>query len=1066
MTVAIACPSCGQPYQVPEAKLGRQTMCAKCGLSFTLSTSVDETLPPTDTAPRDKPPASTSRPSGAMKNSAVERAPLPVALPLMPPQKHGPEPLPAIKPYITRAFLGSGAMGKVYRAHDPRLKRDVAIKILPREVASDAARAKRFRREAQMAARVQHVNTVVIHEVDERDGHTFLVMEFVDGHSLDKAIAGGQRMDWRDATRAIRDAAGGLAAAHELGVVHRDIKPANLMRTGKGLTKVVDFGLARAAQSNTQLTQQGSLLGTPCYMAPEVWSGGEADSRSDLYSLICTYYHLLTGRVPFDAPDKFSLGYQHRYEPFPDPRAVVPELPDAICRILARGSRKEPAERFQTADDLLAALDGLLASPSESLTFGTAWESLGGTTDPAQRQINTPEDFFAAVLGSSTGPSGAGAPMAGSSGHGRPLPDSASATLRPATRLTTLFRVARRHWMPTTIVGLALLGGMSILFATLFKIRTADGTIALSVNQPDAEVLVDGQTITVHWGDDGKSAEITAPPGKHRIEVKKAGFVVSGKEVTIEEGGHEVLSVSLETSAQIGSPPKAEGDSRSPSPAVAIQDGNDSRFVPLFNGKDLSGWTIDRDDKNGWSVEDGVIFARGVNWRTLNYLLTDREYSDYVLRFEFSFERGASSGVAVRALPGEKVPFAPPGVKLTFKSTKLIDHPLVKLIESPEPNEQTGTMFSVLDGIWTAPDSPAVVQPTGSWNRMEIKVQANTICVSVNGSKVVDASLPRDARFPDGTVPALCRTSGQIGLQKHTGTVRFRNVEVMELPLSPTPQESGTRSSSYPAPPPVGEVGAPMKAGEVRDDNGLKMKFAYIPPGEFMMGSPESEAVRNGNEKQHRVRITKPFYMAVFSVTQSEYERVMGKNPSWFSSTGNGKNDVAGMDTSRFPVEYVSWDEAMEFCRKFTESEQKAGRLPAGWKYTLPTEAQWEYACRAGTTTAYNVGETISMKDARIGATKFGRTTVVGSYKPNAWGLYDMHGNVWQWCADWYDDKYYDNSPADDPLGPTRGATRVFRGGSWNDGPVLCRSTHRNGDEPAIRICHLGVRVARVPSSE
>lgn len=209
---------------------------------------------------------------------------------------------------------------------------------------------------------------------------------------------------------------------------------------------------------------------------------------------------------------------------------------------------------------------------------------------------------------------------------------------------------------------------------------------------------------------------------------------------------------------------------------------------------------------------------------------------------------------------------------------------------------------------------------------------------------------------------------------------------------------------------------APPKPGQIRDDNGLKMKLAYIPAGEFLMGSPETEKDRDEYEHQHRVRITKPFYLGVYPVTQSEYERVMGKNPSWFSGSGLGKDKVAGMDTSRFPVEEVSWDDGMDFCRKLTESERGAGRLGGEEKYTLPTEAQWEYACRAGTTTAYNVGDTISTKDANFGVVSnepgaLGRTTAVGIYKPNAWGLYDMHGNVWQWCADWYDEKYYENSP-------------------------------------------------------
>jgi formylglycine-generating enzyme required for sulfatase activity len=263
------------------------------------------------------------------------------------------------------------------------------------------------------------------------------------------------------------------------------------------------------------------------------------------------------------------------------------------------------------------------------------------------------------------------------------------------------------------------------------------------------------------------------------------------------------------------------------------------------------------------------------------------------------------------------------------------------------------------------------------------------------------------------------------------------------------------------------------KPGKIRDDNGLKMKFAYIPAGEFMMGSPETEKDRSANEKQHRVRITHGFYLGVYAVTQAEYERMIGKNPSWFATRGGGKDNVAGLDISRFPVESVSWDDAMEFCRKFTESERQAGRLPAGWKYTLPTEAQWEYACRAGTTTRFNVGDTISTKDANIWISSkepnpLYRTTSVGSYKPNAWGLYDMHGNVWQWCADWYDKDYYDNSPAKDPSGPANGADRVLRGGSWlGIGPVVDgRSADHRGGNPLIRSTLMGFRVARVPSSE
>ena len=183
----------------------------------------------------------------------------------------------------------------------------------------------------------------------------------------------------------------------------------------------------------------------------------------------------------------------------------------------------------------------------------------------------------------------------------------------------------------------------------------------------------------------------------------------------------------------------------------------------------------------------------------------------------------------------------------------------------------------------------------------------------------------------------------------------------------------------------------------------VSMKFMRIPAGKFMMGSPDGEKDRQPNEgPQHEVAISKPFYMGIYHVTQEQYEAVMGKNPSNFKGQQN-------------PVETVSWDEAVEFCKKASEK--------AGKKVRLPTEAEWEYACRAGSKTRFCFGD----DDDKLGdfawyAANSGNTThPVGQKKPNAWGLYDLHGNVWQWCADRYDAKYYGNSPKTDPTGPAEG---------------------------------------------
>jgi formylglycine-generating enzyme required for sulfatase activity len=250
--------------------------------------------------------------------------------------------------------------------------------------------------------------------------------------------------------------------------------------------------------------------------------------------------------------------------------------------------------------------------------------------------------------------------------------------------------------------------------------------------------------------------------------------------------------------------------------------------------------------------------------------------------------------------------------------------------------------------------------------------------------------------------------------------------------------------------------------------NSIEMRFALIPPGEFDMGSPKEEvgqlleyAKARGapswyNDRvpaeapRHRVRITRAFYLGVCEVTQAEYERVMGNNPS----------QCAGEATR--PVEQVTWGDAAEFCRKLGElREERALRAV----YRLPTEAEWEYACRAGTTTRFNFGE----DEAGLGehAWRAGnaqkQTQPVGRKLPNSFGLADMHGNVWEWCADWHAMDFYAKSPADDPVGPSSGLQRVFRGGSYlMSGGSHFRCAYRNSNSPGRRGPDLGFRVARV----
>ncbi len=237
-------------------------------------------------------------------------------------------------------------------------------------------------------------------------------------------------------------------------------------------------------------------------------------------------------------------------------------------------------------------------------------------------------------------------------------------------------------------------------------------------------------------------------------------------------------------------------------------------------------------------------------------------------------------------------------------------------------------------------------------------------------------------------------------------------------------------------------------------NNSLDMRFALIQPGKFEMGSLESEAGHEPHEgPPHEVTITRPFYLGIHPVTQAQFQKVMGKNPSCFYNVEGGGAD--------HPVETVTWDEAVEFCRKLSELEpEKAARR----SYRLPTEAEWEYACRAGSGTAYCFGNdpTLLGQYAWYKDNANSQTHPVGRLRPNAWGLYDMHGNVMEWCQDGYAEDYYKGSPKVDPPGPADKERKVLRGGSWLMADRWCRSAHRDWFDHTNRSYQVGFRVVLI----
>ena len=227
--------------------------------------------------------------------------------------------------------------------------------------------------------------------------------------------------------------------------------------------------------------------------------------------------------------------------------------------------------------------------------------------------------------------------------------------------------------------------------------------------------------------------------------------------------------------------------------------------------------------------------------------------------------------------------------------------------------------------------------------------------------------------------------------------------------------------------------------------NSIGMEFVLVPAGDFLMGSSEVHADAAADERpQHRVTITKPFFLGAYEVTQAQYEKVMGNNPAYFRC-------------AYYPAEVVSWADAQEFCQRLSKRE--------GLTYRLPTEAEWEYACRAGTTTPFHTGETITTNLANYRAVKQGElyrgeTLKVGSFPANPWGLFDTHGNVWEWCQDWYGP--YGEGAATDPTGPAKGTLRVLRGGCYGLDSRDCGSAKRGKHDPKDVNTYYGFRVVAV----
>jgi biopolymer transport protein ExbD len=414
-------------------------------------------------------------------------------------------------PYEVIEVIGRGGCGVVLRAFDKKLGRVVAVKVLAPEHAANPAAKQRFEREARAAAAVSHPHVVTIHAVNEEHRTPYLVMECIDGQSLQEKLDKSGQMPIREILRIGMQTAHGLAAAHKQGLMHRDVKPANvLLENGVERVKLTDFGLARAVD-DVGMTQTGVVTGTPAYMSPEQAEGRAVDHRSDLFSLGSVLYAMATGRAPFRAGSTVAtLRRVCDDEPRPI-REVNPDLPEWLEPIVQKLHAKQPEDRFQTAQEVAELLGNLLA------------EVQNPTGNPS-------------LVAASAAP------------RTRPV---ASVDARPHS---TDRRSARRRWTVAAAVLLVLLTGVGLTEATgvtrfsptIVRYFSPAGTLVVEVDDPDVSVSIDGEEVVITGAG---AREIRLKPGRYAVVATKDGKPVRRELVTVERNGRQVVRIGVESAA-------------------------------------------------------------------------------------------------------------------------------------------------------------------------------------------------------------------------------------------------------------------------------------------------------------------------------------------------------------------------------------------------------------------------------------------------------------------------------------------------------------------------------------
>jgi formylglycine-generating enzyme required for sulfatase activity/serine/threonine protein kinase len=959
--------------------------------------------------------------------------------------------------YELKEEIGRGGFARVWKARDTKLDRLVAVKRLVEPAVKDAnweMTVQRFRREAQAIAGLNHRNIVGVYDVGLDAEGDYLVMELVEGGSLQSYVKQKGKLDPEEAVELIKGVAQGLGYAHKKNLVHRDVKPANvlLLKEGNELTpKLVDFGLARVG-TDSELSMTGYGMGTPWYMPPEQRRDAKGvNHTADIYALGKTLYELLTGEVPDQV----------------DADKVAPGLAKVILKCV----KNAPEERYFSAEEVVDALEGTStvgrqrgsseegdpAERNECPSCGRAnsrdvkfCESCGtGLTRPCPEcgRENSIHKVFCGGCGTDVevftqvaeavsrmenylqekkwsrvekelGLIPEDRRMPGE--KGKELESDLTRMREACAKQQEREKVAKERWdqiLPRArkdyeggVIGDAV--------ATIRKFaEEAEGTRC----EREAKALEE------QWVKESLHAlskQVDTLMGQKQWSKAQAFLELGGE---LDPKDSLLMQRKQQVEAQIQKVDQAIQKAHVPEELeqalaewVDHPDAEKLRVdlqqrIAEAEATEKRRAALRRKQRQVWMVSGGTVALMLVVWLVMT-VVSKLKTNAFVEKTREQIEQKQWVQVQenLAALQGMNV-----------DPERILD------LERSLPKARVA--------IVGAPAGASVRLSDGS----EVSDVSDLPVPSLRESEVLVSALGYESKRVE--VPVLePGEKHEIGVTLEKQKLPKDLVAVEGAKLAPL---GGLAAGSREAQ--ARQVAESEKAGLPLEVKSAKvgMVFRYVPSGEFVMGSPAEEASRDGDEgPQTRVTLSKGMYVGKYEVTQEEWERVMGSNPSNFKNAGK-----------RAPVEQVSWEECQEFLKKLCALEG----VPDG-TYRLLTEAEWEYACRAGTTGPY-AGELEQM--GWYSSNSVGTTKEVGEKLRNAFGLYDMHGNVYEWCGDWYGSKL-SGGIVKDPFGPASGSYRVIRGGSWCDYARYCRSAVRDWYPPDLRWFYLGLRLMRtVPPS-